>query len=1734
MYDDAATATVSVPGDRSARPGRRSSILKLPRAPLDEVDQNYVTEPIPRSKPAKRVSFSFTTDIKIYDRDILQGGEADAASRDSAGNRAAAQVEVPQLTTAGSNKTEDIISGLLSLPVKQNEAGASTQNMCETTEKPPEAKPSAMPFLASLRSLTAKEPEDAMALTMVGEDRGGSLYKTAIQDVPMSITSCVNNEGLEQENPSPATSDVEQTCLNKSFGLFQVPSEEEETDNEKENINHEVLKAGLENDSNGNRVSTSTMLQECQCDKKRRANRDVVPLEGISPIHVAQKLRKALSGTGGQALCHMCGCRRQLLESTRIEETENIAAIMAANGSAKEQCSFQPSPEPSLNKLSPVAHKENGLQRTTDEPAEVNLAKEQRSTTAEQTALPLHQAGTEMSNEELNAMEITHCAPGTDVSVQDRAPVPRDFITAGPGNTGLVPAFADLSLESPDTHDNGSTMQSTRNVGKIHVQDDVCPLYPTQPVVEGTELQPLPSHTCTENEMYHPAEPEKRVTLEQLSEEHDVPVGEQTQAENLLLTREDCAITKIVGNLSCNSAGIHTEARRDENGTSQEKSLVAAVSAMALTFVPDGVCSDVNSKCTPLCTTQEQDTEKTETDKASKEADAALPVCFPQNDSRMLPVEQFSVPEVCLNSSEGTCPARVPAAASTELTSTHQMQPTVENPSCQKNDEDIEQAEAYQSQCKAETTCFQPNKTEQTLPVGSPNRNGGASSPRSVVLEGLELPAAFQGEHTVEKLECREQHENVEDMETDETDRRARATTGSTMQLTCFQHGETEKTPAMGLVTLHCLNEGASLCSTNVLRYSELEFTCQKENPEGQSQHWGITNRESDEADRQVEASLGSTMHLTCFQHTGKVPSLVLSLKGDESRYRSKDDRDVDLQTTDTGIRAGCMPALIPAERLPPYPEADPQHVMELCPPQSPRKKAVSRVAVCAGLEGHDSAIVQQHTDLLTVAVAEGARRELTSSALRSSEKDSERRPGSSSFKKAPVSSSKKSHSQSFGSVDAFRHVGRPPDGSASKGSHGARLVQRALFGEVAKSAVPPSPFILTPNKTLKDENMMCTETSQSCPDPTPVMAPSDCAAVTTDDHIPDGCQVPPASDMEVEHMEVEQPQLTVACDSMVGNESTPSFCDTPFREEAKHSALSSTFISRTTSKEIRQRKSATFCVQRPDSAARITSSVETVPEALSRQRKSATFCIASNQSGHVVCDVAAAASFVSRKEAPDIFSSPLHKVARPAPKADKLRTPTRIGWDYSKAPAGGGSEQTEAGAPGDARRTPVKMMPRVGARHGRAHNLNQPGPSSALKVSGSSSKKTRLQASRKAGGTPSVEPVKGAVTSTPMKAKLRSAGGGTAMQSGGTQSTESRRPGKHSRKMTPETAKNGTVLHARKVAKLLSSKKKVIDNVPEERARKQSPTLHLYHIVSPGEALCLSARKPATTGPSAADATRAAAAAEESSMTQSRDSDSLLSGVLELPEISICTATLTDIERYAELGLVAGTKELLEKMKGPTPQQLLDQLYWTLPSVPWEEREYVTEHLSEESATFLFLSDRMVLTVKLGDLVATRNDGRRCRQVTAMELRSTPLSNPWSQFLHKMFLRKANTERLSDMCRTTDYLANVLVELNKVAAECRLFVKDFSMATRRCLHVFEEDGNLRIQFLSISKGLWFYLTFKIDVETYPTAVMFPTMEIKHALTNFTLGKVNSILGQVPPGQMYLSRMENALHDWLE
>ncbi|KAG0425616.1 hypothetical protein HPB47_027248, partial [Ixodes persulcatus] len=194
-----------------------------------------------------------------------------------------------------------------------------------------------------------------------------------------------------------------------------------------------------------------------------------------------------------------------------------------------------------------------------------------------------------------------------------------------------------------------------------------------------------------------------------------------------------------------------------------------------------------------------------------------------------------------------------------------------------------------------------------------------------------------------------------------------------------------------------------------------------------------------------------------------------------------------------------------------------------------------------------------------------------------------------------------------------------------------------------------------------------------------------------------------------------------------------------------------------------------------------------------------------------------------------------------------------------------------------------------------------------------------------------------------------------------------------------------------------------------------------------------------------------------------------------------------------------------------------------------------LTERVQRPGARYLFTN---------ADGVKARRNTKRIRNIWFHS--ENPADTDYAPvyvFLDSEFRRKVNEGDLlrrypchgrpRQVQEAAVRIVQLLEEISARSHELTAFVDDVVTATRR--YYFRlKDSILSIRILCHRRLLYFYLNFKIDLDTYPNEVMVPSVRNNPTYANhMPPDKAQRVMAQVQPGVNYISRMVKKLRDFM-
>lgn len=220
--------------------------------------------------------------------------------------------------------------------------------------------------------------------------------------------------------------------------------------------------------------------------------------------------------------------------------------------------------------------------------------------------------------------------------------------------------------------------------------------------------------------------------------------------------------------------------------------------------------------------------------------------------------------------------------------------------------------------------------------------------------------------------------------------------------------------------------------------------------------------------------------------------------------------------------------------------------------------------------------------------------------------------------------------------------------------------------------------------------------------------------------------------------------------------------------------------------------------------------------------------------------------------------------------------------------------------------------------------------------------------------------------------------------------------------------------------------------------------------------------------------------------------------------------------------------------------------LYW---SVSDDQLEREVAAFDSTRIVFKALRGKILVYVELGKEVRrpgarylfTNADGVKARRNTKRiyniwfhsEQPADTDYAPVYVFLDSEFRRRVDEGDLRRRYSCTDDLGKLLEEISAKSHELTAFVDDVVTATRRYFFRLK-DSILSIRILCHRRLLYFYVNFKIDLDTYPNEVMVPSVRNNPTYTNhMPPDKAQRVMARVQPGVNYISRMLKELRDFM-
>ncbi|XP_075530646.1 uncharacterized protein LOC142563859 [Dermacentor variabilis] len=230
------------------------------------------------------------------------------------------------------------------------------------------------------------------------------------------------------------------------------------------------------------------------------------------------------------------------------------------------------------------------------------------------------------------------------------------------------------------------------------------------------------------------------------------------------------------------------------------------------------------------------------------------------------------------------------------------------------------------------------------------------------------------------------------------------------------------------------------------------------------------------------------------------------------------------------------------------------------------------------------------------------------------------------------------------------------------------------------------------------------------------------------------------------------------------------------------------------------------------------------------------------------------------------------------------------------------------------------------------------------------------------------------------------------------------------------------------------------------------------------------------------------------------------------------------------------------------------ESLYWSFHEIPAEslkEWQLHLWHLKADQAIFTYIKGSLTLVMNLGDYVKLPDtedklalaraacEGevrRRVKRIASLRYKAT--CKPNAQFTEYMLNRRLpemhKTDELLKQYPTTDCLPKLLGEVGSFFARYWPISRDIYIISRRHHRAFEYPV-LSVQIISSRRLIWFHLDLPIDIDTYPNAVIVPSMRpYSDEYDVLSTEKLRRITARVNPGPKYLVRLVDEIENFLE
>ncbi|XP_070385868.1 uncharacterized protein [Dermacentor albipictus] len=229
------------------------------------------------------------------------------------------------------------------------------------------------------------------------------------------------------------------------------------------------------------------------------------------------------------------------------------------------------------------------------------------------------------------------------------------------------------------------------------------------------------------------------------------------------------------------------------------------------------------------------------------------------------------------------------------------------------------------------------------------------------------------------------------------------------------------------------------------------------------------------------------------------------------------------------------------------------------------------------------------------------------------------------------------------------------------------------------------------------------------------------------------------------------------------------------------------------------------------------------------------------------------------------------------------------------------------------------------------------------------------------------------------------------------------------------------------------------------------------------------------------------------------------------------------------------------------------ESLYWSFHEIPAEslkEWQLYVWRLEADKAVFTYIKGSLKLVLKLGDYVKLPDTEdklvlaraacggevrRRVKRIASLRYEVT--CKPNAQFNEYMLNHRLpemhKTDELLKQYPTTDCLAKLLGEVGSFFASYWPITRDISIIARRHHRAFVYPV-LSVQIIGSRRLIWFHLDLPFDIDTYPNAVIVPSMRpYSDEYDVIPTEKIRRITARVNPGPKYLVRLVDEIQSFV-